>query len=515
MSHERVNILLVDDQPAKLLTYKAILSDLGQNLLTAGNAREALEILLKTEVAIVLVDVYMPDTDGFELAAMIRDHPRFQRTAIIFISAILLNDIDRLRGYEMGGVDYVSVPVIPEVLRAKVAVFLDLYRKTRELEHLNGRLEARVAERTAALTASTRQLHQSEQLRRLAFAAGQMGYWEWDAKAGVLMWDEGHAQIFGTQAGSLVTSPDALATIIHPDDLSRVMETLQHIKSEAATPRTEFRVLRPDGEIRWCVGAAAASFDQTGALLRASGVTVDITERKQSEERQQLLAQEVDHRARNVVAVVQSVMRITRADNIREYIAAIDGRIGALSTAHKLLANSRWEGADLGRLVTEEFAPFQKSRSGSRTHRRTSCAAGARYGADYRTGPARIGDQRSETRRAEQRNRLRIAHLERFAGSDRIRLVRERRAARFPADAPRLWHTHLQCRYRATIKGQGRFPLGAGRTAMPTFEFHAMRNAPLGRRRKADHPASNSPGKKTTLRPSKPYYSWKMSRQFP
>src|SRR6202171_6346440 len=158
---EKINILLVDDQPAKLLSYEAILYDLGENLLKATSGREALEYLLKSEVAIVLVDVCMPDLDGFQLAAMIREHPRFLKTAIIFISAIHLSDMDRLRGYEMGAVDYVPVPVIPEVLRAKVKVFAELYRKTRELERLNAELEERVANRTAELEASTGRLLQS------------------------------------------------------------------------------------------------------------------------------------------------------------------------------------------------------------------------------------------------------------------------------------------------------------------------------------------------------------------
>ena len=128
---------------------------MGENLIKAGSAREALEHLLKTEVAVILVDVCMPELDGFELAAMIREHPRFQKTAIIFVSAIQITDLDRLRGYEAGAVDYVPVPVVPEVLRAKVKVFAELYRKTRQLEQLNAELERRVAERTAALEAST------------------------------------------------------------------------------------------------------------------------------------------------------------------------------------------------------------------------------------------------------------------------------------------------------------------------------------------------------------------------
>ena len=147
--NDKVNVLLVDDQPAKLLAYEVILKELDENLLMAASAREALDHLLRNDVAIILIDVCMPELDGFQLAAMIREHPRFQRTAIIFVSAIHLTDMDRLRGYEMGAVDYVPVPVVPEVLRAKVKVFAELYRKTRQLEHLNAELEQRVSERTA------------------------------------------------------------------------------------------------------------------------------------------------------------------------------------------------------------------------------------------------------------------------------------------------------------------------------------------------------------------------------
>src|SRR6202521_4091713 len=148
-SDEKVNILLVDDQPAKLLSYEVILREIGENLIKATSGREALEQLLKSEIAVVLMDVCMPELDGFQLAAMIREHPRFRKTAIIFVSAIHLTDVDRLRGYEMGAVDYVPIPVVPEVLRAKVRIFAELFRKTRELEQLNSKLEGHVAERTA------------------------------------------------------------------------------------------------------------------------------------------------------------------------------------------------------------------------------------------------------------------------------------------------------------------------------------------------------------------------------
>lgn len=227
---EKANILLVDDQPGKLMSYEIILQELGQNLLKASSAKGALELLLKNDVAVILVDVCMPDLDGFELAQMIREHPRFAQTAIIFISAINVTELDSLRGYELGGVDYVPVPVVPGVLRAKVRVFVDLYIKKRALARLNDELEQRVAERTAQLETAI--------------------------------------------------------------------------------------------------------------------------------ERQELLAREVDHRARNALAVIQSIVSLTPSDDSKRFAESIKGRIRAMAVAHNLLAESRWSGADLLTLVKEELAPY-------------------------------------------------------------------------------------------------------------------------------------------------------------
>jgi PAS domain S-box-containing protein len=353
-----VNILLVDDQPAKLLTYEVILRDLGENLLVASSGKDALETLLKNEVAVVLVDVCMPELDGFELATMIRSHPRFQRTAIIFISAIHLTDVDRLRGYEMGAVDYVPVPVIPEVLRAKVRVFADLYRKTRELENLNAELEKRVAERTSALANSNHQLLQSEQRRSLALAAGNMGSWDCDVATGQVSWDDGQYRIFGVDRGNFDLAPDHVMALIHPEDRARLQIGLEAISKFGRPFQTEFRVIRPNGETRHCFGAAAASIDPFEKIVGLSGVTVDITDRTEAEEHQTLLAREVDHRAKNILALVQSFVRLTHADSIKDYVEILGGRIKALSKAHTVLSQSRWQGADFRTLIDEELAPY-------------------------------------------------------------------------------------------------------------------------------------------------------------
>jgi PAS domain S-box-containing protein len=359
MASDKVNILLVDDQPAKLLSYETILAELGENLVKAASAREALEQLLKQDIAVILVDVCMPELDGFQLAAMIREHPRFQRTAIIFISAIHLTDVDRLRAYEMGAVDYVPVPVIPEVLRAKVRIFAELYRKTRQLEQLNQELERRVADRTGELEASAARLGRSEERRSLALAAGQMGSWEWDPVSGRFAWDDGQYRIFGVDPKNFDLTIDNVRALIHPDDWKHLQNAIKAPAPNTPALQAEFRVCRPNGQLRWCVGTAVASVEPADNIVRVSGVTVDITDRKEAEERQALLAREVDHRARNALALVQSIVRLTRADTINSYTAAVDGRIAALSRAHTLLAQSRWQGADLARLVEEELAPFR------------------------------------------------------------------------------------------------------------------------------------------------------------
>jgi PAS domain S-box-containing protein len=358
MEHEKINILLVDDQPAKLLAYEVILKELGENLAVATSGREALEYLLKNEVAVILVDVCMPELDGFELAAMIREHPRFQKTAMIFISAIQVSDLDRLRGYEMGAVDYVPVPVVPEVLRAKIKVFAELYRKTRQLERLNAELEDRVRARTAELEKSTVQLVESEQRRTMAIAAGKMGSWDWDWINGDWMWDAGQYRIFGIDPRDFEVTSENIQSMLHPDDIDGFQKVIAHFENGARAYETEFRIIRPDGEVRWCVGTAAATFDKAGRVVRLSGVTIDITERKRAEERQNLLAREVDHRAKNALALAQSIVRLTRASEVKDYIQAVEGRISALARVHTILSLSNWEGAEIGKLVAEEISPY-------------------------------------------------------------------------------------------------------------------------------------------------------------
>ena len=174
MQEDKVNILLVDDQPGKLMAHEAILLELGENIVKARNGREALECLLKEDFAVILLDVNMPGMDGFETAELIRQRPRFEKTPIIFITAYNTSDIDRLKGYRLGAVDYMFLPVIAEVLKAKVSVFVELARQTQIIKKQAERLafhneeQARKLEVIQQLNAELREAN--EQLETFSYS---------------------------------------------------------------------------------------------------------------------------------------------------------------------------------------------------------------------------------------------------------------------------------------------------------------------------------------------------------
>ncbi len=164
-SDGKVSILLVDDQPSRLLTYESVLNGFGWNLVSARSGLEALDKLMRQEFAVVLLDVSMPDMDGFEAARLIHEHPRFEKTPIIFVTGVHVSELDALTGYKVGAVDYVSIPVVPEILRSKVAVLVELYLKRRELRELNRTL-AHANEQLAAAN-TTLQAEKTRELETL------------------------------------------------------------------------------------------------------------------------------------------------------------------------------------------------------------------------------------------------------------------------------------------------------------------------------------------------------------
>ena len=361
-AHKPVNVLLVDDQPAKLLSYEVILGELGENLIKASSAREALEQLLKNDVAVILTDVCMPELDGFQLAAMLREHPRFEKTAIIFVSAVHMSDLDHLRGYQSGAVDYITVPVVPELLRAKVKVFVELYRKTRELEELNDELEARVAERTGELQASTARLRASEERLRLASEAAEFGTYDLDLANDRIHCSPYLKRLLGTdQAGELEL--EDLLELVHPADRDTVRACLVGQCGGSDRHEIEFRVADDDGKARWLLdrGRVIEPLANDQTQRRVMGTILDITQRKRVEERQRLLMAELDHRVKNILANLSAVARLSsvRAGSVKGFVEALDGRIQAMSRAHALLRQGNWNGAELAELAEDLLTPFR------------------------------------------------------------------------------------------------------------------------------------------------------------
>jgi PAS domain S-box-containing protein len=360
---DRVNILVVDDQPAKILTYEAILKELDENLITAGSARDAFDQLLRHDFALVLVDVGLPDLDGFQLASMMREHPRFEKTPIIFVSAIHLTDFDRLRGYESGAVDYVPVPIVPEILRAKVKVFIDLYRATRQLQRMNEALEDRVQRRTAELQASKDRLQESEERLRLAGDAAQFGTYDFDPEADSIHCSSQLRRLIGLPAeDDQHMELGHFVGLIHEEDRTAIRECLSGGRREDDDRHNlEFRIMRPDGSIGWLLDRGRAFFtDDRSRLTRVMGTVLDVTERKQTEERQLLLMAELDHRVKNILANVSAIARLSsrRVSSVDDFVRALDARIQAISRAHSMLRRDSWTGISLRTYLAELLDPF-------------------------------------------------------------------------------------------------------------------------------------------------------------
>ena len=288
------NILLVDDQPAKLLSLETILAPLDVNVLKSSSADEALKLLLEHDVAVVLVDVCMPQMDGFELAELIRQHPRFYRTAIIFISAVHLSDEDRLRGYHLGAVDYIPVPIVPEVLRAKVSVFADLHRKTEELYRLNEQLEHHVAQRTADLKATASSLTRSEERYRRLIHALPAAVYTCDPDGRLTLFNQAAADLWGQApdleharwCGSFRAWRADGTPLTAEDNPIATALTRGH-----ACSSIELIIERPDGTRRSVVAHPELLHDERGNLIGAINMMVDVTDKRKAEQAQALLAE--------------------------------------------------------------------------------------------------------------------------------------------------------------------------------------------------------------------------------
>ena len=307
-------ILIVDDQARNLDALEAMLGQTDCTLVRATSADEALLSLLHHEFAAMVLDIRMPGMSGIELAQLIKQRKRSQHVPILFLTAHLVNDDDVLRGYGVGAVDYLSKPVNAEILRSKIGVFVDSFRKTRALTELNDalqrevterekvqealelanhELERRVKERTAALTRAHQDVRENEARLRMALDVAQIAAWEWDLASGQMTWSADPERLFGFPKGSFGPELRIVRTV-HPEDKSRTQDAIATALQTGAY-ETEYRAERPDGSIVWITERGRVFSDPEGE--RMVGISRDVTaEREAARERERLLKSEREAR---------------------------------------------------------------------------------------------------------------------------------------------------------------------------------------------------------------------------
>jgi PAS domain S-box-containing protein len=333
----RPRILLVDDQPARLMTYEAMLADLEVRCVRTLSGDEALEQLLKLNFAAVLLDVNMPGMDGFEVARLIRGHPRLERTPIIFVTGHEVSALEQLKGYEVGAIDYISVPIVPEILRSKVAVLCELHQRHRELEELNRALRdarSELASKHAHEMADTKQLYEAilTNTPDLACIFGSDHRFIYANESLLKMWGRTREEAIGKNCLELGYEPWHAA--MHDREIDEIIVTKKPIRGEVPFEGT-FGRRHYDYLLVPVLGA-------DGNVVAVAATTRDITERKQMEaalreadRRKDEFIAMLAHELRNPVAPIRNIAELlsrhSTDEQLLEYAGVLKRQTGQLS----------------------------------------------------------------------------------------------------------------------------------------------------------------------------------------
>lgn len=272
-SAPKVNILLVDDRPDKLLALRTVLGDLKENIVTASSGKEALRLLLHQDFAVILLDVNMPEMDGFETAAFIRQRPRSEYTPIIFITGINTTETHVSRGYSLGAVDYIFTPVVPEVLRAKVAAFIDLYKKAAQIKQQSEWLRLEAERRAIQLETSLKFL-----LNRL-----NVGVFRLSIKGDFLEANRAFLRLLGINSLEETNLVDLKELYADVDIKAQNGKMGPEVVSNRQLDERDVKLHRRDGSSFWVLLSRAISSDDNQSIF-IDGLIEDITQRKQAEE---------------------------------------------------------------------------------------------------------------------------------------------------------------------------------------------------------------------------------------
>jgi CheY-like chemotaxis protein len=290
-------ILIVDDKSANLVALETLLRDLPVEIIKAGSGNEALALSLEHEFALVLIDVQMPDMDGFETVELMRQEEATRSVPVIFISAVYSGDYYKIRGVESGAVDFLEKPIVPELLLGKVRIYLDMYQYKVALSRLNAELETKVKKRTAMLAESnallTREVERRKQVEEQitktlaslesAQKLAQLGFYERNLQTGEGLWSTGTYHLFGASPDEVQCSRDAFLQRVHDGDRASVEAAFRESEAGHRAMDIECGFTGDDGTERFLRVVGTVECDDQGEPLIHHGMLQDITALKQAE----------------------------------------------------------------------------------------------------------------------------------------------------------------------------------------------------------------------------------------
>lgn len=334
---DRFRLLHLEDSAldAELVAACVCRSMPGCTIRVVATRDDYLAALRQGDFDLILADFVLPSFDGMSALALARELAPAK--PFIFVSGTL-GEEEAVHAVKQGATDYV---VKQRLIRLPVAIA----RARAEMEALEGQRLAMAA------------LRESDARLRLALEAGRLGSWELDLRGMVLQSSRTCRAIFGRGPDDDFTY-DALCRSVHPEDQVRMRDAVTRSLRDGEDYDIEYRVTWPDSTVHWVHVSGRAIRAPDGRAIGMAGVSLDVTDRKTAEERQALLSREVDHRAKNALAVVQATLRLTKAAAVPDYVRTVEGRVAALARAQTMLAEGRWIGADLRALLEGEMAPF-------------------------------------------------------------------------------------------------------------------------------------------------------------
>lgn len=331
--NEPVNILLVDDEVRNLEVIESVLNSPDHRLVRAQTADEALMALIREEFAVIVLDIQMPVMSGIELAHLIKQRKRTQHIPIIFLTAYFQDDKDVLEGYGVGAVDYLNKPINPQILRSKVAVFVDLFRKTQALQASNRALELEIAQRqkaeeallrsnleldnrvrsrTVELTIANDNLRSSEQLYRAIGESINYGIWVCDPVGRNIYASESFLQLIGLTQQEYTEK--GVESVMHPDDREETALAWQQCSRTGSSWEREYRFKGRDDNWHPILARGVAIRNEEGHIVRWAGIHLDISTFKQTERalRHQTRVLEILHRTGATLVAERDIKRIVQ-----------------------------------------------------------------------------------------------------------------------------------------------------------------------------------------------------------